>query len=99
MKTFKIKQQDYYRTEDIEIEMTKVVAPAVQEIVKTETLTVGQIKEKIEKVKEEKRLVMERYDAEIDELKEMIDTLKVDKVKLKVFVPPPMIKNDSALEQ
>jgi hypothetical protein len=95
MKTFKIKQKDYYSTDAIEIEMTKVVAPAVEEVTKTETLTVGQIKEKIEKVREEKRIVVERYDAEIDELKDMLDTLKVDKVKI-LKQPQPAFSKELA---
>jgi len=98
MKTFKIKDKDYYATDEIEIEMTKVVAPAVQEITKTETLTVKQIKEKIDKVKLEKKLVEERYQAEIDELKDMLDVLKVENFKLTKPTPIPRDKKTKLIQ-
>lgn len=94
MKTYKLKEKDYFDKNDIEIEMTKEVETIVQ--AKTEVLTVRQIKEKIEKVKAEKALVVERYDKEIDELKNILVDLKVDKVEIKVFkLPKKMLDNEA----
>lgn len=85
MKTYKLNKKDYFDKDDIEIVMTKTITQP--EVVKEETLTVRDIKAKIEKVKAEKELVVGRYNDEIEELKNILVDLKVDKVEIKKFVP------------
>lgn len=92
-KTFKIKKQDYYSKDDIQIEISEDI------VVPTETkktfASVANIKNTIAFLKEKKKKVVAEIEAEIDENQEILDSMKtkIDEVEVKEKRDSPIIVN------
>lgn len=83
-KTYKIKKQDYYSKEDIQIEISEEIVTPVE--IKKTILSVGNLEKTIVFLQEKKAKMIEEIDAEIKQNQDILDSMqdKINKVEIKV---------------
>lgn len=82
-KKFKIKKQDYYNKDEIQIEISEEIVTPVE--VKKTFVSVANIKDTITFLKEKKKRIMEEIDMEIKQNQDILDLMqdKIDEVEIK----------------
>ena len=85
-KTLKIKKQDYFSKEDIQIEISEEVITPVE--VKKTYISVANLKATIAFLKEKKKTLVDEIEAEIDQNQEILNSMKIkiDEVEIKEAV-------------
>jgi hypothetical protein len=82
-KQFKIKEQDYYSKDDIQIEISEEISTPVE--MRKTFVSVSNLKQTIAFLKEKKKKTVSEIEAEIQENQDVLDKmkLKIDEIQVK----------------